>query len=140
MEFEERLKKFVIFIILTLITFGLYPFWWVIVMAEERNKILREIRDDLQKRCEGDVYAKRNSVDDASVDDISIDGKILVDKLLDVIIKHPGLTARELSEKIHGADGYQQRVNEDCRLLLNRRLVQRRGAGGTSDPYRYYPA
>jgi len=58
---------------------------------------------------------------------------------MDIIARHPGLTERELSEKVYGPGGYQQQVNGDCRLLLNRGLVKRHGAGGVSDPFRYYP-
>ena len=63
----------------------------------------------------------------------------IADKLLCLIRKHPGNTERELAEKIFGAVAYQQRVNGDCCLLRNRGLVERRGLGGSSDPYRYYP-
>lgn len=56
-----------IFIILSLDTLGLYPFWQVIVIAEERNRLLREIRDDQQKRRDGGVYvgSRFRSMDDS---------------------------------------------------------------------------
>lgn len=63
----------------------------------------------------------------------------IADVLLFLIEKRPGRTERELAQAIFGRNGYQQQVNGDCNLLLNRGLVERRGVGGPSDPYRYYP-
>ena len=60
--------------------------------------------------------------------------------LLFLIESGPGRTEAELAEAIFGEAGYQQRVNGDCNLLLGREQVRRRGDGGPSDPYRYYPA
>lgn len=57
-----------------------------------------------------------------------------------LIAKGPGRTEIELATAIHGSKAYQQRVNQDCALLLNRGSVQRRGAGGPGAPHRYYPA
>ena len=51
----------------------------------------------------------------------------------------PGRTEVELADAIFGRHGYQQRVNGDCSLLVSRRQVERRGADGPADPYRYYP-
>ncbi len=34
---------------------------------------------------------------------------------------------------------YQQRVNQDCNLLVDRGRAERRGLGGPGDPYHYYP-
>lgn len=59
--------------------------------------------------------------------------------LLFLIENGPGRTETELAQAIFGRDGYQQRVNSDCNLLLNRGLVERRGEGGPSDAYRYFP-
>lgn len=59
-------------------------------------------------------------------------------ELLDLIRKREGLTERELAKAIFGPDGYQQQVNQVCRSLCSQGLVERRGAGGTRDPYRYY--
>ena len=64
--------------------------------------------------------------------------KTIADKLLCLIRKHPGNTEGELAEILFGPEAYQQRVNGNCRLLIRRRLVERRGEGGPSDPYRYY--
>ena len=62
------------------------------------------------------------------------------DVLRFLIESGPGRTETELAQAIFGTDGYQQRVNSDCNLLVNRGLVERRGAGGPSDAYRYFPA
>ena len=58
--------------------------------------------------------------------------------LLLLIETGPGRTETELAHAIFGRDGYQQRVNGDCTLLAGRKLVERHGAGGPGDPYRYY--
>ena len=60
------------------------------------------------------------------------------DVLLFLIENGPGRTEAELAEAIFGKQGYQQRVNSDCNLLLNRGIVERQGAGGQLDPYRYF--
>lgn len=63
-----------------------------------------------------------------------------ISDVLVFLIKHgPGRTEAELAEAIFFKTGYQQRINGDCNLLLNRGQVERRGDGGPSDPYRYYP-
>ena len=64
---------------------------------------------------------------------------IQIDVLHYLIEKGPGRTEHELADAIHGENGYQQRVNQDCGILINRGFVERRGAGGPNDPYRYYP-
>ena len=64
--------------------------------------------------------------------------KELQQRILSEIGKSPGLTEREIAERIFGSDGYQQQVNPDCRRLFEKGLVERRGLGGPSDPYRYY--
>jgi predicted transcriptional regulator len=56
-----------------------------------------------------------------------------------LIEKGPGRTERELAEAIHGSASYQQQVNQDCQRLATSGKVERRGHGGTADPYRYYP-
>jgi hypothetical protein len=55
--------------------------------------------------------------------------------------KGPGRTQVQLAQAIYGskAKGYQQRVNDDCRRLVDGRKAERRGNGGVADPYRYYP-
>ena len=56
-----------------------------------------------------------------------------------LIQKGPGRVARELAQAIHGESAYQQQVNQDCNMLVDAGKVQRRGAGGADDPYRYWP-
>ena len=62
----------------------------------------------------------------------------LLDVLLFLIDKGPGRTEAELAEAVFVDQAYQQRVNQDCRLLVDRGIVERRGDGGPSDPYKYY--
>jgi hypothetical protein len=64
---------------------------------------------------------------------------IQVDVLQFLIEKGPGRTELELARAIHGDKGYQQQVNQDLGLLVNGGKAQRRGDGGPSDPYRYFP-
>lgn len=64
----------------------------------------------------------------------------IIDVLEFLIRNGPGRTASELSVAIFGDSGYQQRVNSDCGLLVNRGLVTRVGAGGPNQPYKYFPA
>ncbi|MET0747792.1 MAG: hypothetical protein ABWY49_06350 [Rhizobium sp.] len=54
------------------------------------------------------------------------------------IAAQQGLTEAELARAVFGMDGYQQRVNPSCRLLIARGELERRGAGGPSDPFTYY--
>jgi hypothetical protein len=51
----------------------------------------------------------------------------------------PGRTEMELARAVHGRDGYQQQVNQDCSMLVNSGRAERRGNGGPNDPYRYFP-
>jgi hypothetical protein len=49
-----------------------------------------------------------------------------------------GMTEAELSRLLFGKDGYQQRVNTTCRLMIARGELERRGAGGPGDPFTYH--
>lgn len=60
------------------------------------------------------------------------------DVLLFLIKNGPGRTEVQLAEAMFGQSGYQQRVNGNCRLLVNRGLVRRTGEGGPVDPHRYF--
>ena len=64
----------------------------------------------------------------------------LTDVLEFLIEKGPGRTELELAQAVFGKESYQQRVNQECSVILNRGTVVRQGYGGPSDPYRYYPA
>ena len=55
-----------------------------------------------------------------------------------LISKCSGRTEIEIAEAIFGDGAYQQSVNQDCRMLLNEKKVERRGSGGQSDPFKYY--
>ncbi len=62
----------------------------------------------------------------------------LWEKLLFEIENEPGRTESDLSRAIFGPDGCQQRVNQECRLLMNAGKVERRGAGGPAEPFTYH--
>jgi predicted transcriptional regulator len=62
-----------------------------------------------------------------------------IDVLEFLIQKGPGRTEMELAQAIHGDKAYQQRVNQDCNMLVNAGKVERRGGGGPGDPFRYWP-
>jgi hypothetical protein len=48
------------------------------------------------------------------------------------------LTEEDIAEMLFGqANAYQQRVNQDCRLLVNAGRLVRNGNGGPADPYWY---
>ena len=45
-----RLGNFIIFLILTIITLGFYPLYFFVTRQQESTELLKEIRDELQKR------------------------------------------------------------------------------------------
>jgi hypothetical protein len=60
--------------------------------------------------------------------------------VIQYLIEHgPGRTELELAKAIHGEAGVQQHVNQDCEALARTYRVERRGVGGPTQPYRYYP-
>ena len=63
----------------------------------------------------------------------------ILDVLLFLIRSGPGRTEAQLAEAMFGRNGYQQRVNSDCRLLVSSGKVERRGTGGPADPFTYFP-
>jgi hypothetical protein len=68
-----------------------------------------------------------------------MDHELRIQDVLKFLIKNgPGRTEVELADAIFGESGYQQRVNVECGQLLTIGRVERRGAGGPGDPYRYY--
>jgi len=64
---------------------------------------------------------------------------IQINVLKFLIEKGPGRSEIDLARAIHGDKAYQQQVNQDIRMLVDSGQVDRRGAGGVTDPYRYYP-
>lgn len=50
----------------------------------------------------------------------------LMDVLMTLIERRPGQTEIELAKIIYGPSGYQQLVNQYCRLLEGRGLVERK--------------
>ncbi len=52
----------------------------------------------------------------------------ITDALQFLIENGPGRTEAQLADALFGAEGYQQRVNQDCRLLE-----------GPGDPFTYWP-
>lgn len=45
MNFGSKLGHFILFVLLTVCTFGFYLLWFQVTMTQERNQLLREIRD-----------------------------------------------------------------------------------------------
>jgi len=59
---------------------------------------------------------------------------------LQYLIAHgPGRTELELARAIHGDKAKQQRVSQDCTMLVIEGRAERRGVGRRKDPYRYWP-
>ncbi len=63
----------------------------------------------------------------------------IIDVLAFLIANGPGRTERELAQAIFGDAGYQQRVNQDCSLLLQYEQIKCKGNGGPNDPFTYWP-
>ena len=61
------------------------------------------------------------------------------ERVLDAILHHPGSTQLQLSKLVFGEIGYPSRVNHVCRYLTTQGMIECRGRGGNSHPYRYYP-
>ena len=65
---------------------------------------------------------------------------MLTNTVEQIVKERPGSTATELARDLYGLDGYQERINPILRLLCHSGRIRREGSGGSSDPYRYYPA
>lgn len=63
----------------------------------------------------------------------------LSERILDLVKRRPGMTELDIAKAIYGPNAVQPQVNQDCRLLVGKRLMHRRGAGGRADPYVYHP-
>jgi hypothetical protein len=63
----------------------------------------------------------------------------IIAQAIEVIVRYrpSGVTERELAETIFGPhpEGYQQRVNQDCRWLADQGYIRR---DENSRPYRYF--
>ncbi len=60
-------------------------------------------------------------------------------EVIQYLIEHgPGRMELELAKAIGGDAGVQQNVNRDCEALARMGRVERRGAGGQGEPFRYY--
>ncbi|MCY4558079.1 MAG: DUF4234 domain-containing protein [Chloroflexi bacterium] len=46
---SERLLDFLGFLVLTVVTLGLYPAYWTIMRSNENNLLLKQIRDELRR-------------------------------------------------------------------------------------------
>jgi hypothetical protein len=64
---------------------------------------------------------------------------MLVDDVEKLIRERPGMKATELAVALYGPSGYHDQIAGLCRQLLNAHRIERRGSGGPSDPFRYYP-
>jgi hypothetical protein len=60
-------------------------------------------------------------------------------KVMEAVRRRPGMTELQIAVSLYGAGAVQQQVNHDCRRLVEQGLVERRGGGGRSDPFVYYP-
>ena len=49
MTFAEKIRHFILFIVLTVVTLGLYPLYFMITTTRENNVLLRDIRDSLRE-------------------------------------------------------------------------------------------
>lgn len=58
-------------------------------------------------------------------------------RIEELVANEPGMTEAQLSQTIFGDEGYQQRVNSNCRRLIAAGKIERSGDGGRLDPYKY---
>jgi hypothetical protein len=63
----------------------------------------------------------------------------IADEVEAVLISRPGLTEAEIAAALFGEAGYPARVARACMTLLKRYRSERRGRGGRTDPFRYFP-
>ena len=55
------------------------------------------------------------------------ESKSIAQRITEAVARFPDLTEREISRLLFGPDGYQQRVNSDCQLLVGRGVLRRLG-------------
>jgi hypothetical protein len=64
-------------------------------------------------------------------------GSSLAEQILAVVRQRPGVTELDIAKALFGPSALQPQVNQDCRLLVQRGMIIRRGAGGRADPFTY---
>jgi len=62
----------------------------------------------------------------------------VANKIVQTVERNPGSTETEIARVIFGGNGYQQKVNQHCRLLIANGIVVRKRMGGPADPFRYF--
>lgn len=83
----------------------------------------------------------RGTVRPVTVTKAELNGRksTLADQILDVVRRRPGMTELEIAKSIYGSNAVQPQVNQYCRLLVSRGLIERLGSGGRADPFSYGP-
>ena len=61
-------------------------------------------------------------------------------QIIRLIREQPGLTERQIAERIFGDGGSIQRVNPTCRKLVAEGWLERHGRGWAADPFTYHAA
>jgi hypothetical protein len=61
----------------------------------------------------------------------------ITSRVLDLVKQRSAMTELEIAKAIYGPSGVQQQVNPHCRALVKSGKIERRGSGGSSDPYTY---
>lgn len=64
----------------------------------------------------------------------------VAEKIVRAVREQPGLTERQLADRLFGENAAIQRVNPTCRKLVAQGLLLRQGKGWSVDPFRYHPA
>ena len=66
--------------------------------------------------------------------------RTVAEKIVRAVREQPGLTERQLADRLFGENAAIQRVNPTCRKLVEQALLVRQGKGWSGDPFRYHPA
>jgi hypothetical protein len=56
-----------------------------------------------------------------------------------VVNRKPGMTAADIARALFGPRGFQQQINPSLLGLYREGRIDRRGYGGSGDPYTYHP-
>jgi hypothetical protein len=62
------------------------------------------------------------------------------DEIEKTIRANPGPKATQIAKVMYGPTGYGEQVHMGCLALLRAGQIERRGRGGSADPFTYYPA